>query len=204
MTQSSFKHFLNLPRSLTKENRILKKKIKGKSIKKTDSTSGDTITSDSSFDSDKVGDGNDQSIMMINDDQSSMIVMMPTDENNQANDLCQGNIKEEPNINHHLDFIIVEDNLSEPKLVVLDKHDVADNVVVTTNDRSTVLQISQTRYDNKYSSWLIRIKYFRAALRQMTNHRSATKPSDIKHRDRVKTVTKEHRTMLSYWSDSFL
>ena len=45
---------------------------------------------------------------------------------------------------------------------------------------------------------------FRAALRQMTNHRSAIKPSDIKHRDRVKTVHKEQKTLLSYWSDSFL
>ena len=76
-----------------------------------------------------------------------MIMMMPTD-NNQANDPRQDNTKEEEqnNNNHHLDFVIVEDNLSEPKLVVLDKQDDTDNVVVATNDKSTVLQISQTRY----------------------------------------------------------
>jgi len=94
------------------------------------------------------------------------------------------------------EYVIVTDNLSKPGLVVLDSGDndegdkisiINNNLNIMTTDR-TVLQMS----------------HHRSALRQMTNHRAAVKPSDIKHRDKVKTVHREHKTLLSYWSDPFL
>lgn len=101
--------------------------------------------------------------------------------------------------NNLSDYVIVTDNLSKPELVVLDSEDndegdkislINNNLNMMTSDRTAtaVVQVSQHR----------------SALRQMTNHRSAVRPSDIKHRDKVKTVHREHRTLLSYWSDSFL
>jgi hypothetical protein len=107
-----------------------------------------------------------------------------------------GNINTSKEFNNNLaEYVLVTDNLSKPGLVVLDSEDndetdkisiLNNNLNIITTDRTAILPQQ------------------RSALRQMTNHRAAVKPSDIKHRDKVKTVTKEHKTLLSYWSDSFL
>jgi len=154
--------------------------------------------------------------MMIMDDHKSLIMMKPSDRNHhqKINDSSpagqpKDNItKDEYNINNNhivnneaLDYVIVTDNLIEPNLVVLDNSDKIDS---TTHNLTDDINFMSTTSSNNNRSTVLHISQTRAALRQMTNHRSAIKPSDIKHRDRVKTVTKEHKTLLSYWSDSFL
>lgn len=161
------------------------------------------------------GDNQTNQEMMIAD-QKSLIMMQPSDRNHhhQKNNDSKppgqpkDNItKDEYNINNNivnnepLDYVIVTDNLIEPNLVVLDNSDKIDS---TSHNLTDDMNFMTTTSSNSNRSTVLHISQTRAALRQMTNHRSAIKPSDIKHRDRVKTVTKEHKTLLSYWSDSFL
>ena len=42
------------------------------------------------------------------------------------------------------------------------------------------------------------------AVHAMTNHRACLKPSDIKHRAKIKSVSLSQKTTLSYWTDNFL
>jgi len=194
-----------LIRNLTKENRKLKQKIsKSVSLEMSSCSSSETgreaLTSTSSAES---TDSQTEQASSTLHDQSELMISLGDKNHHQNNDASiaphqPGETKEEYNNNgvtgEAPQYVIVADNLRQPKLVVLDNaedtgdttSDNVDNKVAPTptNDRSS-LQMTQTR----------------AALRQMTNHRSAIKPSDIKHRDRVQ---REHKTLLSYWSDSFL
>jgi len=197
-----------LIRNLTKENRKLKQKMsKFVSLEMSSCSSSETgreaLTSTSSAES---TDSQTEQASSTLHGQSELMISPDDKNHHQNNDASAaqhhpGETKEEYNNNsvtgeqgEASQYVIVADNLRQPKLVVLDNagdtgdttNDNVDNKVAPTptNDRSS-LQLTQTR----------------AALRQMTNHRSATKPSDIKHRDRVQ---REHKTLLSYWSDSFL
>ena len=178
-------------------------------------TGREALTSTSSADTDSQ---TEQASSTLHDQSELMI--SPGDKNHHpTNDASiaphqPGETKEEYNNNgvtgEAPQYVIVADNLRQPKLVVLDNaedtgdttSDNVDNKVAPTptNDRSS-LQMTQTRYEPSKTSKLNIFLFPRAALRQMTNHRSAIKPSDIKHRDRVQ---REHKTLLSYWSDSFL